>query len=105
MRPGEVGYRVFMSFYGLLFPAYVWLCMIPSRAAGTGELHSGIDGPIGRRKLFVLLITVAIAAPMYWLGFIERQEVWLLPGLGVVLLSRAAVPGGFLPPKRATRVA
>ncbi len=108
MRPGEIGYRVFMSFYGLLFPAYVWLCMIPTRAprfgpAATtepGKPHSGLDGPIGRRKLLVLLIAVAIAAPMYWLGFIERQEIWLLPGLIVVLLSRALLPGGLWLPFR-----
>jgi hypothetical protein len=100
MRPGEGGYRVFMSFYGLLFPAYVWLCMIPTRDRAGGEAHSGVDGPIGRHKLIVLALAVAIAAPMYWLGFIEREEIWLLPGLAVVLLSRAVLPGGPFLPRR-----
>ena len=30
-QAGEIGYRVFMSFYGLVFPAYVWICIIPRR--------------------------------------------------------------------------
>ncbi|HXE53006.1 MAG TPA: hypothetical protein VN541_08330, partial [Tepidisphaeraceae bacterium] len=28
---GELIYRLFMAFYGLLFPAYVWICMVPRR--------------------------------------------------------------------------
>lgn len=83
---GEVVYRCFMSFYGLVFPAYVWLCMIPTR-----DGHSGIAGPRGRWKLLVLSGAVVLAAPCYWIGFIERVEWWLLPGLAVVLLSRVVV--------------
>ena len=86
---GEVGYRLFMAFYGLVFPAYVWLCMIPTR-----DGHSGIDGAIGRRKLVVWAAAVAVAAPAYWMGFIERDEWWLVPGLAVVLWARLFVPGG-----------
>ena len=29
----ELVYRMFMGFYGLIFPAYVWLCLIPGRGA------------------------------------------------------------------------
>ena len=29
-------YRLFMAFYGLVFPAYVWLCMLPTREGETG---------------------------------------------------------------------
>jgi hypothetical protein len=83
---GEVIYRLFMSFYGLVFPAYVWLCMIP-----TPDAHSGAAGPRGRLKLRVLAAAVALAAPFYWMGFIERREWWLAPGLGVVLLARLLV--------------
>ena len=84
----ELSYRCFMSFYGLVFPAYVWICMIPTR-----DGHSGIDGPRGRRRLMVLSVAVLIAAPCFWMGFIERQEWWLAPGLGVVLLARLLVRG------------
>lgn len=83
MTPGEVVYRYFMSFYGLLFPAYVWLCMIP-----TADGHSGASGATGRRKLTVLALAVTLAAPFYWLGFMVALEHWLGVGLGIVLLSR-----------------
>ncbi len=85
---GETIYRLFMSFYGLVFPAYVWLCMIPTR-----DGHSGITGPRGRLKLITLALATLLAAPCYWLGFIERQEIWLVPGLAVVLLARLVVRG------------
>ena len=32
-----------------------------------------------------------IAAPMFWMGFIQRQPIWLAPGLGIVLIARLAV--------------
>lgn len=86
---GELLYRAFMSFYGLAFPAYVWLCIIPLR----GE--QGIQAP-SRIKLSVLAVAVALAAPCFWMGFIERQTWWLAPGLGVVLIARpvlAAITG------------
>lgn len=85
----EVIYRCFMSFYGLVFPAYVWLCMIPTR-----DGHSGVGGARGRWKLMVLGAAVALASPCYWMGFIEREEVWLAPGLAAVLIARVFVRGG-----------
>jgi hypothetical protein len=85
---GEVIYRGFMAFYGLVFPAYVWLCMLPTR-----DGHSGTLGERGRRKLVVLALAVALATPCYWMGFIERQTWWLAPGLGIVLLARLLVLG------------
>lgn len=88
MTLGEVVYRLFMSFYGLVFPAYVWVCMIPTR-----DGHSGIGGAIGRRKLLMLALAVTLAAPCYWLGFIVREEVWLAPGVLIVLMSRLLVRG------------
>lgn len=89
MSSGEVLYRVFMSFYGLVFPAYVWLCMIPTRGG-----HAGVAGSLGKRKLAVLAGAVALAAPAYWVGFVLGHEVWLGAGLAVVLLSRLLVHGG-----------
>lgn len=72
----EGGYRIFMAFYGLIFPAYVWICMIPGR---------GMQAPT-KSGLFAWGIAVLIAGPMFWLAFIEGKMIWLLPGLGVVLL-------------------
>lgn len=95
---GEIIYRGLMAFYGLVFPAYVWICMIPMR-----DGHSGIGGTVGRWKFRVWAFAVGVAAPMFWMGFIERQEWWLAPGLAVVLAARAVIPGGLgfgrLPPR------
>ncbi len=79
----EVVYRVFMSAYGLVFPAYVWLCLIP--AWRTRSRPSA-------RSIAVWLASCLVAAPMFWAGFIEQREVWLLPGLGVVILARLLIP-------------
>ncbi len=81
LNGGEIVYRAFMSFYGLSFPAYVWLCMIALR----GE--QGTQKPTGM-KLTVLAVAIALATPCFWMGFIERQTWWLGPGLGIVLLAR-----------------
>jgi hypothetical protein len=74
---GEVIYRLFMGFYGLVFPAYVWLCMLPVRGRKPA-IHS-------RR---ICAGAVILASPMFWMGFIEGEMLWLVPGLAVVLLAR-----------------
>lgn len=81
-----IWYRSFMSLYGLVFPAYVWLLAIPTR-----DGHAGISGTEGRSKMRVLAVAVLLAAPCFWLGFVERQTWWLAPGMAVVLLSRVLI--------------
>jgi hypothetical protein len=83
MDAGEVIYRSFMAFYGLVFPSYVFVCMLPSRDGVTSLTPA---------KLRALVLGVLVAAPMYWMGFIENRMIWLLPGLAVVMLSRYTVP-------------
>lgn len=78
----ETIYRLFMSFYALIFPAYVYLCMIPTWRSGEPT----------RRHLTVWLAACALAAPAFWMGFFEHKEIYLLPGLGVVLLARLLIP-------------
>jgi hypothetical protein len=70
---GESIYRFFMGFYGLVFPTYVWLCMVPPR-----------------RSMARVLIAILVAAPMFWMGFIEREMIWLIPGVAVPLLAKIA---------------
>lgn len=77
---GETGYRLILGFYGLVFPTYVWLCMIPTRRAIPAQ-----------SKLRVLAITLLLAGPMFWLGFIDNRLVWLAPGIAIVLLARLAL--------------
>ena len=82
MLTGELIYRIFMSFYGLVFPAYVWLCMVPFRGRSPG---------VTRRSLAVLTIAILVAAPMFWMGFIVCETMWLIPGVAVVLIARVFV--------------
>ena len=79
---GELIYRCFMGFYALVFPAYVWVCIIPTR---------GTSRPT-KRDLLVFAASVLLALPMFWAGFIHQKLIWLLPGLLVVLLARLALP-------------
>jgi hypothetical protein len=75
LHSGELIYRIFMGFYGLVFPAYVWLVVLPN------------DRPRAR-NLLVCGLAVLVALPMFWMGFVVGQMVWLGPGLAVVLLAR-----------------
>jgi hypothetical protein len=79
----ELAYRGFLAFYGLVFPAYVWVCMIPSAGQARGPTPD---------KVRAVVLAIAAAAPFYWLGFMERQTVWLVPGVAIVVLSRLLVP-------------
>jgi len=82
---GEIVYRLFMSAYGLGFPAYVLYRVVMARKNKT---------PIGMPTLW---IAIALASPLFWMGFIERHPLWLIPGMALVLL------GAFIPrPKRSS---
>ncbi len=80
----EFIYRLFMSFYGLFFPAYAWLCMLPTWRNPTSP---------SRRSLAAFASAVILAGPFYWLAFIEGKMLWVLPGLAIVLLARIFIPG------------
>lgn len=83
----EFTYRLFMSFYGLVFPAYVWICMIPTLREPTKPTE---------RQVAVWVGAVIFAAPFYYLGFIQLQYWALAPGVLIPLLARFAIGS---PPK------
>jgi hypothetical protein len=76
----ELVYRGFMGFYGLVFPAYVWTCMVCGRREG---------GP-GVRQVAAWALALIVAGPMLWMGFIESRTWWLGPGVLVILASGIA---------------
>jgi len=82
MYTGTVVYWLFMSFYGLVFPAYVWLFIVPIRGRTLGR---------SPRSIAVWIASIAVAIPMFWMGFINGQMLWLLPGVTVLFASRLAV--------------
>jgi hypothetical protein len=81
---GEIVYRCFMAFYGLVFPAYAWVCMLPTWRDPLKP---------SRRALVAFAAAVVVATPMYYVAFIENRMTWLVPGLLVVLLARLAGSG------------
>lgn len=70
----ELVYRGFLACYGLIFPAWMLLSI-------------GGRDPLSRRTLTVLVLTCLLATPFYWMGMVERREVWLIPGVLLVLGS------------------
>ena len=78
LTAGELTYRAYMTFYALIFPAYVWLVMHPSRGFR----------PPGARPIAILVLTIFIALPFYFLAFMNRSMQWGLIGVMIVLLAR-----------------
>lgn len=66
-------YRVFMACYGLLFPTLLWAWTTSRRD--------------DRPATLVALGAVLLAAPLFWLGFLEGRWFWLAPGLLLALLA------------------
>jgi len=82
-RPGampatEVVYRAFLLAYGIAFPAYVWLCMIPSRRADATP----------KRRAVVWAIATVLAFPMGWLCFIAGGSWWIVGAMAVLIAAR-----------------
>lgn len=77
IRPGypahRLVYELFMSFYALIFPAYVWIVVIER-------------GLPRATRLTLYVIALTLASPCLWLGYIEQHYVWLLPGVAIPLL-------------------
>jgi hypothetical protein len=86
---GEVIYRLFLAFYGLVFPAYVWLFAVPRRLRGGGRT---VTLTPTRGQVIFFAGVLVLAAPMYWLSFIEGRMAWALPGLALVAFSRFLLP-------------
>lgn len=68
-------YELFMSCYGLLFPAYVWIVM---NAAGAAR----------RQAVRVWACTCIAMAPPMWMGYVSGERWWLPVVVGVVIAAR-----------------
>jgi hypothetical protein len=76
---GELAYRLFLSFYGLIFPAYAWICM-------AGSFRN--PAPPAAAQLRIVVFAIVIAAPMFAMGFLADRPLWLIPGVALVLFAR-----------------
>lgn len=90
LNNSELTYRVFMAFYGVIFPTYVWLFMVPSLR----NRHAVAARPPRTATLVFYAGVVALAAPGFWMGFIEGQMLWLAPSFIWVVASRLLLPKG-----------
>ncbi len=80
----EVIYRLLMGFYGLVAPAYVLTCLRP----GSGYQHVRPS----TLQLSVFAAAVVLALPFYFLGFVDRQWAYLVPGVVIVLIAAISIP-------------
>jgi len=66
---GEMSYRLFMTFYALIFPAYVWIVMLWGR------------------RIEIMVLAILAAAPFYYAAFFQTGRMtWALAGVGIILL-------------------
>lgn len=72
---GEVVYRTFMAFYGLIAPAYVWICVRRADERPT---------PNAAR---IAAASALVAAPFFWVGFMHASMRWALPGVLALLVG------------------
>ncbi|BAM02541.1 hypothetical protein [Phycisphaera mikurensis] len=73
---GEAAYRLFLLAYGMVFPAYVWLCVLRR-----GPLHRGV--------LVRFAVTASVAMGLGVAGFIAGRWPFLLGALAVVTVAKA----------------
>jgi hypothetical protein len=83
---GEIIYRCFLTFYGLVFPAYMLYRVVRSHSTQV---------PLQR---WMMWLAIGVASPMFWMGFLERQSVWLAPGMIVVVCGAFVLKGKQITP-------
>ena len=84
---GEVGYRLFLLAYGVFFPAYVLICMIPPLRSWKAGARR--PSPSARRRVF--WVASVTAYPVAVMGLIVGPAVWLLGLYGVLAAGRIVV--------------
>ncbi len=77
---GETIYRLFLLCYGLVFPAYVWLCMIPTLRP---------TNPRTRKAIFIL--GAVLCVPMGWQFFIASKSAWIIAIVSLLIALRVIV--------------
>jgi len=85
MPLGDLLYRGWMGAYAVVFPAYVVLCVLPNRG------RTGDEAKPSRKQLIVWLIACVVTLPMFALGFIGGQMVWVGVAVGLILLALVLV--------------
>ncbi|MFI4855443.1 MAG: hypothetical protein ACIAQF_10770 [Phycisphaerales bacterium JB065] len=96
-RPGypveRFFYDLIISSYGLVFPAYMYICVIP---------HKTLRSVRQRTRVYLWAGAVVAATPFFFLGFIgtDKPQYGLVPIGVAILLAAPYVVGPWLPRKR-----
>lgn len=80
---GEAGYRGFLLFYGTVFPAYVWLIMIPTR----GKLTQRSEAI----RLWTYALTTGLTLALAWRAFVMGDSPAFPILIAVFILARAVI--------------
>ena len=80
LTPGEFTYRLFLTFYALIFPTYVYLNVWDIRRR---RLRTRT-----RQSMRVTLKAILLAAPFFFMGFIVLDELFIVPGIAILLLAK-----------------
>lgn len=80
MTSGEIFYRAFLTFYGLIFPTYVYLNIWNIRGRCLRTRTS--------RSTLVTLIAIVLAAPFFFMGFFVRDERYIPAGVAILILAK-----------------
>lgn len=76
----EIIYRLFLTFYGLIFPTYVYLNIWDVRQRALRRQT--------RRSLMVTLIAIVLASPFFFMGFFVRDERFIPFGVAILLAAK-----------------
>ncbi|XAM00887.1 hypothetical protein OT109_05775 [Phycisphaeraceae bacterium D3-23] len=81
---GEAGYRGFLLLYGTVFPAYVWLIMIPTGRRPLTRLSFEV-------RTGIYALSSALAFALAWIAFV-RGDTFLVPYIfGLLIVCRIAI--------------
>ena len=85
----EVVYRCFLLCYGVAFPAYVWLFMVPDRVPGPGGLARSVTVVVpAALKQAGFGVACVVGLAMGYVGFVMGQAWAVLAAVAVVGLSK-----------------
>jgi hypothetical protein len=84
---GQTMYELFASPYALVFPAYVWIVMVPHRGLTGGADWAATRGT----RLAVFAVSVVVASPFLWVGAVGVPKRWVIAGVGALVVAVAPV--------------
>ena len=84
---GQTMYELFLAPFALIFPAYVWIVMVPHK-----RLTRGADWAATKAaRLALFAVSVALASPVMWYAAIGEPKRWIWAGIGVAIVVLAPV--------------